>query len=869
MLEIVIESVLIVYQPSQHVAHTTEPSSGAVFCQHMSYHGWNIACIVRGSCGTTGFVLFAVSGTSNTCSNACCEMLGCLCKLPAAEDISSSCIIKCVSSLTSKRVRTYQSASSAVQAAMRILRQLSVAQSLPAATLLDLLQTALAARNKVVAADLLTWPAAMLFDGQAVHKLLQQAIRVYVNTSASEPVIMSALFQLPAATQISAEAAADLIKQAMALGPVGGLPVLCSKLVNLDAEALLPLIITAALHGDDECDDEALHYLLKAPAAQQLTAQQLLQLTPLVIKHAAANSDDELIPLILDLPAARQWDAEAVEQLLLCAIRERFEFSVSQLVNGSFADSLSSTQVARLLPEAVKQGLGEAVDALCNLPSACKVQTDVLFEAVLAGLELKLGKDFLCRLCGLLHTSMSSNSSSGGISDGGNSSKQLTANLPFQAQWRSAADSSAVQAPVLQGNLLQRHQQQRGHAKTQAGAAYASMLTRILDAAVIHECVDIVSVFVDSQAAEGLFNSQRISQLMQKAIEQHCYDLLDRVCGLPAARNVPAAEVHDMLFSAMQYPVMKLYEPFIRLPAVKEAGPETAKLLLQRAQTSSHTDAINSFLAWIPATQQLDPDSLLALMMANMQLSTGSHVVNYMQCPAACLFSVDQVTDLLRAAFTMSHWIFAESLCSTVLAARELNAATAKALLQTCITCSRARPASGDPDTDYGQIDTALPALLRLPCCKQLTCPVVYELLQEAIEQEQRLIVQQLVHLPVAAELSAEDMHQLLRSVVNLGSRTVTLQCIWELPACKHITATAMAGLFELAVIRGFSSHVDSYQAAAVMQEQLLFLLKQPVMQQLDGVVLRRLLSLVTKHDSLSEVEEALTVLLGGQVLVY
>lgn len=102
--------------------------------------------------------------------------------------------------------------------------------------------------------------------------------------------------------------------------------------------------------------------MLKAPAAQQLTAQQLLQLTLFVLRRAVELGDDELMPLVVELSAAQQWDEEAVEHLLLCAIRERYQPSISALLLAPFAAPLSAACVARLLLEAIQRGLEAAAN---------------------------------------------------------------------------------------------------------------------------------------------------------------------------------------------------------------------------------------------------------------------------------------------------------------------------------------------------------------------------------------------------------------------------------------------------------------------------------------------------------------------------
>lgn len=91
-------------------------------------------------------------------------------------------------------------------------------------------------------------------------------------------------------------------------------------------------------------------------------------------------------------------------------------------------------------------------------------------------------------------------------------------------------------------------------------------------------------------------------------------------------------------------------------------------------------------------------------------------------------------------------------------------------------------------------------------------------------------------------------------------SEEVTPECLWTVPACKSIAPEALAELVELALIRAPPSHKT--QAVAVMQRNLLWMLKHTAIRHADHAILRALLLVVNSKD-FADVARALMSMLG------
>lgn len=132
---------------------------------------------------------------------------------------------------------------------------------------------------------------------------------------------------------------------------------------------------------------------------------------------------------------------------------------------------------------------------------------------MLAGIELKLDAEVLCRLCGLLESSISSCNDS-------STSLEICSYSAAQEQRSLSARPIALFAEKsfqpLGGSVQEQQQQQDGHANLQLGLDHITMLSTVLpsDLAVTHRCVEIVQVCVDNPVAADLFTSTRVKLLM-------------------------------------------------------------------------------------------------------------------------------------------------------------------------------------------------------------------------------------------------------------------------------------------------------------------------------------------------------------------
>lgn len=158
----------------------------------------------------------------------------------------------------------------------------------------------------------------------------------------------------------------------------------------------------------------------------------------------------------------------------------------------------------------------------------------------------------------------------------------------------------------------------------------------------------------------------------------------------------------------------------------------------------------------------------------------------------------------------------------------------------------------------------ALPVLLRLPGFQQLSPSAVQELFTMAVLNQHEVMVQHLVCLPAALALTASEVEVLLQSIMCNDSDSALLLYLWSLPAAKRIPVTAVADLFELAALR--CKGIYAHETEVHIQQKLMFLLKQPAMQQLDSVALQRLWGLVKASRRFISVAREMATMLGLHV---
>lgn len=724
-------------------------------------------------------------------------MLNDLCSLPAAQGVSWSCTSNCLIALISS--------SNSIEAApaMNVICSLHPAWTLPAASLEDLISSAITRKFEEAAMQLITSRAAANLDVQTLLRLLQQSFFLY-DTALESPAqarVVAALLDLPAAANISASAAAELTSHAMDSRAHDVLPVLCSRLDNLTAADILRLIYRVARRDGVE-DGRHVCYLLRAPAAQQLTVQQMQQVLLLVVWYIKQAEDEEGSELVHEYMQA------------FCSV-----FAAQP-------PEAARQALQRLTLDAIKEGCKPLVQAMLSLPAATALSAadvgDLFTEAMMQGMHDVAGR--ICR-----HMS-----------------------------------AHALQTPPADQQQDQQQQQLGGIAAVQADATWPSTLDSSLIAALQRRRPHVILDLMHSSEAAGLFTSDRIELLIHHAVEQHCLEVLQPLCALPAVADIPAPLVERMLSCVMQQ-FTPMFAKLCRLPLVNRLQPAAAARLLRQAQKDGNEDDLEILLEYVQAVDDLDTDTVVTLIKDDLQLYKltvleRSYALHYMNLPAVQHLDTDQVTDLLRTANTLARWDLVESLCSTVPAAQELSAAAAEDLLQRCIY-------SNDRNLrrECGELESALPMFLQLPSCQQISPAAVQGLLLAAIFENKLCVMQQLMHLPAAADLTAGDVQQLLGAAVCTSKYQVKkLRCLGELPACMEVQAAVVVEVFELALVQGRPLSVNT-QANMRMQRTLLWLLRHPAMRQVGCATLSRLLCGVRGESALRDVASAMTSMLAAR----
>lgn len=683
------------------------------------------------------------------------------CKTPAVHGLNSTVMTECLAAL----IMAEDKGSSSIRA-ISAFRQLSLAQSLTAPALQGLLETAVAYRNQAAAVVLLTFPASAQLRPSFVLELLQQAIRLYSALRTVDVRLLSALLDLPVIASLSASEAAGIVQYAIVEYKDKLLPLLLSKLVSLNAAGVMQLSTAAAsraaslLDGeykehqeacsdggtyDDEEAYDIIELLLETSAARHLSVQQIQQLLPLV-RHAAPGHH-RLVKKVCNLPAMRQLTAEEMHNMLRFLTKARCQHFACMLLELSAAQYLSAASIGELLLEPVQQGMSDVVIRLCSLSAAEQVQINVLLEAVLAGMECRLNMTALKELCALLLDNISSSFNS-------SDDAEQPLETPFfvqQSDADAAMSGAAAQQPsaAQTGTKISRHsvQQCQQPRSSHSPAAWQdrikplAVLDQVLDAAILHECLPAIESWVCVPPVVALFTSSIIVQLMDSAVAQHSWRVVQLLCDLPAAANVPLALAEHMLLAAARNDCSATVARLCELPAVKQIGLEAALRLVNQAHTSACEAEL--FLCSMPALINMGTDDFFKLMKADMQLGDGSKVLQYLSVPAVQDIDVSQVTELLRTAISSSHWSLVEALCTKVPAAKAVDAGAVEALMRHCILYHR-KSVSRWPQHVHGDDDAGVAALFQLPGFAQMSPAAVKALRAAAASHMSAVMLAQL-----------------------------------------------------------------------------------------------------------------------------
>ena len=635
--------------------------------------------------------------------------------------------------------------------------------------------------------------------GWTVKELIAETMRVNHSTDAGW--LVDCFLSLPAAAQLSAQDALDLLLITAASTSIVGpcfstlfqhlLPIVApaaaaeaadvtSRLSQIDVAALLRLAVTV-------CRIDMQWWLLGLPAAKQLSAEAVAQLLLLAI----SSRQEDAAVWLLELPGAQLLTAAALSTLMVAAISHEMLYILSQLTCIPAAQQLAG--------EMLTQPLGASI----AWEAATLKHVILWYLWELPGVQLLTAGEVQQLLKGV-----------------------LTA--------RGAAAATAAAGQLLQLPAVK--------------DLTADQVRELLQLAARAKTTTVLQALLELPVAEQVLASA-VAELLSAAIACCNRPAMEVLVQLPAAFQLSADEIGALLKRAVaaKAPI----EVLLQLPESSRVKSDQLLLILESALALGQVGSVEVLLQ-LPAAAHLTPEAVGQLLQQNLQEGVrcrAQAVPWLMALPGAKMLSLGQVVPLVSLA--VQHCLAGpQDLLAVQHRLPDLVAGPAAELPsgEQLEQLLRGAVAAGSLE--------AVGLLLGLPRGQEVTSEQAgYELLawasQHGLVSKRHQLVEALVQkLPACQRLSAKKVYKLLLKQCHPSSRGgLVVACLMRLQGAKAMEPRLVCLLLGLCIEFGNFGGLARLMKlpgaqlipCSMVEQQLLV---PAIMAGCEGVVLQWLLEL-------------------------
>ena len=570
--------------------------------------------------------------------------------------------------------------------------------------------------------------------GWTLKELVAETIRV--NPSKDAEWLLDCFLSLPAAAQLSAQDAIDLLLLAAA-----------------DTYGIRPCFSTLFQHVQPRVSPAA----AAADATSRISHNDVASLL-----HLAVTAHEEgMQQWLLSLPAAKQLSAEAVAQLLQLAVFSRQEQQAEHLLQLPGAQLLTTGALSTLMVTATSYGMLRVLGQLTRIPVAQQLTGDMLTQPLEASIAWGAAH--------MEHVSIWSLWELPGV-------QLLTAGEVQQLLKRVLATGEAV-ATITTDRLLQLPAIKK---------LTADQVGELLQLAVRSESICVLQELLELPVAEQMLPSA-VAELLSAAISCCNEQAMEELVQVPAALQLSANKIGDLLRSAVaaEAPV----DVFLQLSESSRIKSDQLLPLLESALALGQVGSVEVLLQ-LPAAAHLTPEAVGQLLRGAITAGSLEAVGLLLGLPGGQAVTPEQGYELLALASQHGRldkrYQLVEALVQKLPASQRLPPEKVyKLLLKQC-----------HPSSKGGLV---MACLMRLQGAKAMEPRLVRLLLGLCIEFGNFGGLARLMKLPGAQLIPCLTVEeQLLVPAIMAGCEGMVLQWLLELQGAQQLSWEAAFRLVEL-----------------------------------------------------------------------